>query len=136
MLKNSLLEADVKSEVLDWPVSVHLRTKWLWVRVQLQSLTRYSAQPRDTLFVKGSGFLSFSKNMGKNNSKNLSSKCSQELFDHAEKSATDALKTSSKRALQKTTEATGGLICNKIDYRITKVFTKLYILPQNNSVAK
>ena len=74
--------------------------------------------------------------MGKNTSKNLSSKCSQELFDHAEKSATDALKTSSKRALQKATEATGGLICNKIDYRITKVFTKLYILPQNNSVAK
>ena len=30
--------------------------------------------------------------MGKNTSKNLSSKCSQELFDHAEKSATDALK--------------------------------------------
>ena len=74
--------------------------------------------------------------MGKNTSKNLSSKCSQKLFDHAEKSATDALKTSSKRALQKTTEATGGLICNKIDYKITKVFTKLYILPRNNSVAK
>ena len=29
-------------------------------------MTRYSVQPRDRIFVKGYGFLSFAKNMGKN----------------------------------------------------------------------
>ena len=41
-------------------------------------MTRYSVHPRDRIFVKGHGFLSFarnmSKNIGKNISKNLSSK--------------------------------------------------------------
>ena len=41
-------------------------------------MTRCSIQPRDRIFVKGYGFLSFSKNIGKNIgrniSKNLSSK--------------------------------------------------------------
>ena len=41
-------------------------------------ITPYSVQPRDWIFVKGHGFLSFAKNMGrnigKNISKNLSSK--------------------------------------------------------------
>ena len=35
--------------------------------------------------------------------------------------ATDALKTTSKGAIQKTVDATGGLIGNKIANRITKV---------------
>ena len=30
---------------------------------------KYSVQPRDRIFVKGYGFLSFAKNMGKNISK-------------------------------------------------------------------
>ena len=42
---------------------------------------------RDQIFVKGYGFLSFAKNMGKklgkNISKNLSSKCNQKFLDHA-----------------------------------------------------
>ena len=33
-------------------------------------MTRYSVQPRDWIFVKGYGFLSFAKNMGKSISKN------------------------------------------------------------------
>ena len=68
---------------------------------------RYSVQPRDGMFVKGYGFLPFDKNMveniGKNISQSLSGKYSsymiamhQELLDDAERSATDALKTSSK----------------------------------------
>ena len=40
-------------------------------------MTRYSVQPRDRIFVKGYGFLSFAKNMGKNISENLSDKYSQ-----------------------------------------------------------
>ena len=50
-------------------------------------MTKYSVQPRDRIFVKGSGFLSFAKNMGKiilkNLSKNLSVKYSQKFLDHA-----------------------------------------------------
>ena len=33
-------------------------------------MMRYSVQPRDQIFVKGYGFLSFAKSMGKNISKN------------------------------------------------------------------
>ena len=49
------------------------------------------------------------KNIGKIITKNLSGKYSQELLDHANESATDALKikTASKRAIRKTAEATG-----------------------------
>ena len=59
------------------------------------------------------------KNIGKNISKSLSSKYSpgmlamhQNLLDHAKQSASDALKTASKWAIQKTAEATGDLIGN------------------------
>ena len=37
-------------------------------------MTCYSVQPRDRIFVKGYGFLSFSKNMGRNMGKNTSKK--------------------------------------------------------------
>ena len=46
--------------------------------------------------------------------KNLSNKYSKKLLDSAKKSATDAIKTASKRAIQKTEEATGDLIANEI----------------------
>ena len=64
-------------------------------------MRRYSVQPRDRIFVKDYGFLSFARNMGENVSKNLSSKYSQKLLDHAKQSATDALKTASERAIKK-----------------------------------
>ena len=54
-------------------------------------MTRYSIQQRYEIFVKGYGFLSSVKNIGKN----LSSKYSQEILDHAKQSATDAFKTAS-----------------------------------------
>ena len=88
-------------------------------------MTRYSVQPRDQIFVKGYGFFSFAKNMGrnigKNISKNLSSKYSQKLINHAKQSATDALETGSRRAIQKTAEATNDLIWNTIADKITRV---------------
>ena len=59
--------------------------------------------------------------MDKNISKNLSSKYSKKLLDHAKWSATDAIKTISKRVIQKTAEATDDFICNKIANRIMKV---------------
>ena len=71
---------------------------------------RYSIEPRERRYVKGYGFLSFAKNIGKN----LSNKYGQNLVDSAKKSATDALKTAGKRAIQKAAEATGDLVGNKI----------------------
>ena len=66
---------------------------------------RYSVQHRDKIFLKCYGFLYFAKNMGKNMGKNigkdLSGKYSQKLLDHAKKSATDTLKTTSERVIQK-----------------------------------
>ena len=50
--------------------------------------------------------------------------------DHAKQSATDAFKTVSKRAIQKTAEATVDLIGNKIPNKITKVSKNS---EQNNS---
>ena len=44
----------------------------------------------------------------------LSNKHGQKLLDNAKKSTTDAINTASKRAIQKTAEATGDLIGNKI----------------------
>ena len=45
----------------------------------------------------------------------------EDKIDNAERSATNAFRTSSKRVIQKTAEANGGLIGNKIANRITKV---------------
>ena len=78
---------------------------------------RYSIEPRDRIYVKGYGFLSFAKNMGKS----LSNKYGQKLLDSAKKSTADAIKTASKKAIQKTAEATGNLIGNKIADKITSV---------------
>ena len=86
---------------------------------------RYSIEPRDRRYVKGYGLLSFAKKMGKN----LNNKYSQKLLDSAKKSRTDTIKTASKRAIQKTAEATGDLIDNKIADKITsvsKISTKNY----------
>ena len=58
---------------------------------------RYSVEPRDRIYIKGYRFLSFAKNMAKD----LSNKYSQTLFDSAKNSTTDAIKTASKRAIQK-----------------------------------
>ena len=73
-------------------------------------------------YAKDYGFLSFAKDTGKN----LSSKYRQAIPDSTKKSATDVLKTASKRAIQKTEEATGDLTDNKIADKITfKVFQTL-----------
>ena len=72
------------------------------------------------IYVKEYGFLSFTKNMGTH----LSNKCSEKLLDSAKKFTTDAIKTTSKRAIQKTAESTGDLIGNKIAHKITSISKK------------
>ena len=78
---------------------------------------RYSTEPRDRIYLREYGFLSFAKKMDKN----LSNKYSQKIFDSAKKSTTDAIKTASKRAIQKPEEATGDLIGNKIADKVRSV---------------
>ena len=47
--------------------------------MQFPNSLRYSAEPRDTMYVKAYGFLSFAKNIGKN----LSNKYGQKRLDSA-----------------------------------------------------
>ena len=77
---------------------------------------RYSIEPKDQIYVKGYGIMSFARSM--------SDKYGKKLVDTATKSAADAIKTASKRAIQKTAEATGDLVGNKIADKITSVSKK------------
>ena len=52
---------------------------------------RASIEPRYRIYVKGHGFMSFARSM--------SNKYGKKLVDAAKKSATDAIKTASKRAI-------------------------------------
>ena len=69
--------------------------------------------------------MSFAENMDKSIdkdiSKNLGGKYSQKPLDHDKDSAIYALKTTSKKVIQKTAEASGNVIGNKIANRITNV---------------
>ena len=77
---------------------------------------KYSIEPRDRVYVKRYGFMSFARSM--------SNKYGKTLVDTAKKSATDEIKSASKRAIQKTAEATGDLVGNKIADKIASVSKK------------
>ena len=74
---------------------------------------RCSIEPKFTKYVKGYGFLSFAKK--------FRNKYGKKLMDTATKTGIDPAKTTSKRVVQKTTEATGDLIGNKIADKITSI---------------
>ena len=74
---------------------------------------RYSTEPRFRKNVKGYGFLSFAKKFG--------DKYGKKLIDTATKTEIGAAKTASKRVVQKTAEATGDLIRNKIADKNTSI---------------
>ena len=67
---------------------------------------RYSTEPKYRKYVKGYSFLSFAKK--------FSDKYGKKLMETATKPGTDTAKTSSKRVVWKTAEATIDLIGNKI----------------------
>ena len=69
-----------------------------------------------------------SKHIGKSISKTWSSKYN--LLDNGKQSATDAFKTASKRSIQKLSEATGDLLCQKIADKALKASKTL---PKNNT---
>ena len=73
---------------------------------------RYSIEPRERRYVKGYGFLSSAK-----------------------KSATDAFKIASKRAIQKTAEATGDLVRHTIANEIASISKKPASEPHSNAAS-
>ena len=74
---------------------------------------RYSTGPKFRKYVAGYGCLSFAKKIG--------NKYGKKLMDTATKTGIDAAKTASKRVVQKTAEAAGDLIGNKIADKITSI---------------
>ena len=94
---------------------------------------RYSIEPRERRYVKGCGFLSFARNIGTHAAKvikKMSNKYSQKLADAAKKSATDAIKTASKREIQKIAEETGDLLGNK------KILIRLQVHQKSHAMKK
>ena len=76
---------------------------------------RYSIEPTYRKYVQGYGFLLFTRTFG--------DKYGKKLMNTATKTGIDAAKTKNacKRVVQKTAEATGDLIENKISDKITSV---------------
>ena len=74
---------------------------------------RYSTEPKYRTYVKEYGFLSFARKVGE--------KCGKKLMDTTTKTGKDAAKTASNRGVQKTTEATGDFITNKLADKTTSV---------------
>ena len=74
---------------------------------------KYSTEPRFRKYVKDYGFLSFARK--------FSDKYGKKLMDTATKTGMDVVKIASKRVVQKTAEATGDLIGNKIADKITSI---------------
>ena len=94
---------------------------------------RYQLEPKYRKYVQGYGFLSFARKFG--------DKYEKKLMDTATKTGIDAAMTTSKRVVQKTTEATRDLIGNKTADKITSVgktkseekndeTEEVYILPE------
>ena len=85
---------------------------------------RYSIEPKDRIYVKGYGSLSLAKNISTDATKVakvMSNKYSQKRLHSAKKYTIHATKTTSRRAIQKTGEATGDLIGNKIADKRTSI---------------
>ena len=74
---------------------------------------RYSTEPKFRKYVKGFGFLSFARKFG--------DKCGKNFMYTGTKTEINAAKTTSKRVVQKTAEATGVLIGNKMADKITSL---------------
>ena len=111
-LKKYLIQNDQNSKPLETENKTNITLVSNW-SVKYKKWRDIQLKPRERIFKKVYGFLSFAKNMGKNIGNNVSKNLNGEASDHAKQSATDALKTTSKRAIQKATEATDDFIGNK-----------------------
>ena len=81
---------------------------------------RYSIEPRERGFVKGYGFMSFSRN--------FRDKYSKSLMDKGIDLSKTFAKTAGKKILKETAKATGDLIGNKIDDKITAKPSKNHMM--------
>ena len=105
---------------------------------------RYSIEPRERRHINRYSFLSFARNIGTHAAKvakNMSNKYSQKLVGTAKKSTTDAIKTTSKRAILKIAEATGDLVGKKIADKIKSLSKKshneeIQSIEVNNEIPK
>ena len=90
---------------------------------------RYSLEPTDGRYVKGYGFLSFARKFADKYGKKLMdtatkigiSKYGKKIIDTTEKQGSEFAKTAGKKIVQKSAEATGDLIGNKIADKITSL---------------
>ena len=86
---------------------------------------RYSLEPAYIRYVKGYGFLSFAKKSGDKYGKKLMNTAtkveSKKIIDITKKQGSKFAKTAGKRIVQKSAEATGDLIGNKIADKITSL---------------
>ena len=93
---------------------------------------RHSLEPEYRKYVKGYGFLSFARNFGSKYGKklmnsaiktgtNFNSKYGKKLTDTAIKTGKDFARIASKKIFQKSAEATGDLVGNKIADKITSM---------------
>ena len=73
---------------------------------------RYSLEPHYRRYVQGQGFMSFARNIG--------NKYGKKILDNSFSAGKDFAKIAGKKVLNKSAEATGDLIGNKIADRITK----------------
>ena len=97
------------------------------ITLVMKKMTRYSIDPRDQIFGKGYGFLSFPKNIGKNISKNLSGIYSpgilaehQKLLDNVKQSAIHSVKTATKKK-SKNSRKNSDLIGNKTQIKLQRI---------------
>ena len=92
---------------------------------------RYSLEPRYRRYVKGLGFMSFTRNIGNKYGKKLfdksidvgksmKKKYGKKILHNSISAGKDFVKIVGKKVLTKSAEATGDLIGNKIADRITK----------------
>ena len=77
---------------------------------------RYSTERKYRKYVEGYGFLPFSRKFG--------DRYGKKLMNTATKTGIDTAKTTLKRVVQNTTEATGDLIENKMADKITSLGKK------------
>ena len=90
---------------------------------------RYSLKPTYRRYVKGYGFLSFARKFGDKYGKKLmdtatkvgTSKYGKKVIDTTKKQGSEFAKTGGKRIVQKSAEATGDLIGNKIADKINSL---------------
>ena len=84
---------------------------------------RYSLEPTYRKYVKGYGFLSFAKKCGDKYGKKLMNTATKvgckKIIDITKKQGSEFAKTAGKKIVQKSAEATGDLIGNKIADKIT-----------------